>query len=221
MNVIFYLAAAVALLATLAVITRLNVVHALLYLVVSLLAVALMFILLGAPFAAALEVIIYAGAIMVLFVFAIMMLNLGPQARRQERQWLHPRMFVGPGILALLLLAELVYVLAARGDGTAFLPATVDPAQVGIALYGPYLVGVELSSMLLLAALVGAYHLSHREPAEEEELTPEEHAELAGEVLQVPTTAGAPAATPAPGQRRERVPERAPVSAESGPDERR
>ena len=64
--------------------------HALLYLVVSLLSVALIFFMLGAPFAAALEVIVYAGAIMVLFVFVVMMLNLGPQTAAQERQWLDP-----------------------------------------------------------------------------------------------------------------------------------
>ena len=61
-------------------ITRLNAVHALLYLVVSLLAVAMVFFILGAPFVAALEVIIYAGAIMVLFIFVMMMLNIGDRA---------------------------------------------------------------------------------------------------------------------------------------------
>ena len=67
-------------LATLRVITHTRAVHALLYFIVSLLAVAVIFYVLGAPMAAALEVIIYAGAIMVLFVFVVMMLNLGPQA---------------------------------------------------------------------------------------------------------------------------------------------
>jgi NADH-quinone oxidoreductase subunit J len=80
MNTTFYLAAVVAVLATVMALTRLNAVHALLYLIVSLLAVSLVFFTLGAPFIAALEVIIYAGAIMVLFVFVIMMLNLGPQS---------------------------------------------------------------------------------------------------------------------------------------------
>jgi NADH-quinone oxidoreductase subunit J len=70
---VFYVASAVAVIATLLVVTRRNAAHALLYLIVSFLAVALMFFILGAPFAAALEVIIYAGAIMVFFVFVIMM----------------------------------------------------------------------------------------------------------------------------------------------------
>ena len=77
MNLVFYISALVAVIATTMVITRLNAVHALLYLIVSLLSVALIFFVLGAPFVAALEVIVYAGAIMVLFVFVIMMLNLG------------------------------------------------------------------------------------------------------------------------------------------------
>jgi len=168
MNVVFYGAAAVAVVATLLVITRLNAVHALLYLIVSLLSVALIFFSLGAPFVAALEVIVYAGAIMVLFVFAIMMLNLGPQATDQERQWLQPGMWIGPAVLAAVLLAGLIYALA---QGPATLPQAggpVDPQQVGLALYGPYVLGVELASMLLLAGLVGAYHLGRRDAPPEE-----------------------------------------------------
>ncbi len=90
------------------VITRTNTVHALLYLIVSLLAVALIFFLLGAPFVAALEVIVYAGAIMVLFVFVIMMLNLGAQAAKQESQLLSPGIWIGPSILMVVLAAELI-----------------------------------------------------------------------------------------------------------------
>ena len=86
----FYIAAAVATAATLLVVTRANAVHALLYLVVSLLAVAVVFFTLGAPFVAALEVIVYAGAIMVLFIFVVMMLNVGPAGERQERAWTRP-----------------------------------------------------------------------------------------------------------------------------------
>ena len=81
MNVLFYIAACIAVISTLMVIIQLNPVHALLYLVVSLLSIALIFLLLGAHFAAALEVIVYAGAIMVLFVFVVMMLNLGPRSQ--------------------------------------------------------------------------------------------------------------------------------------------
>ncbi|MGH6900219.1 MAG: NADH-quinone oxidoreductase subunit J [Geminicoccaceae bacterium] len=168
MQVLFYLSAVVAVLATVLAITRANAVHALLYLVVSLLAVAVIFFLLGAPFVAALEVIIYAGAIMVLFVFVVMMLNLGPASERQERQWLGTKVWIGPTFLAAILLLELGYMLAVEGTGVARGAAEVSPKAVGIALFGPYLLAVELASMLLLAGLVGAYHLGARRGAGEE-----------------------------------------------------
>jgi len=161
MNALFYIAAAVAVASTLMVITRLDAVHALLYLVVSLLSVAVIFFTLGAPFVAILEVIIYAGAIMVLFVFVVMMLNLGEAAIVQERRWLHPSMWIGPTILLVILLVEVLYMLLG-GSNPAPAPGVVGPKQVGAALFGPYLLGVELASMLLLAGLVGAYHLGRR-----------------------------------------------------------
>lgn len=159
--VVFYVAGAIAVVATFLTITRLNVVHALLYLVVSLLAVAVIFYDLGAPFIAALEVIIYAGAIMVLFVFVVMMLNLGERAVEMERGWLSPRTWIGPAILAGILIIE-VFSLTLRPGASAPAAGVVGPKQVGLALYGPYLIGVELASMLLLAGLVGAYHLGWR-----------------------------------------------------------
>jgi NADH-quinone oxidoreductase subunit J len=158
MELAFFIAATIAVLATAGVITGTNPVHALLYLIVSLLSVALVFFLFGAPFAGAMEVIVYAGAIMVLFVFVVMMLNLGEASIAQERQWLRPRMWMGPALLSLALLAELVVVLAGNGLHAAA-QHIVDSKQVGIALFGPYLLLVELASMLLLAALVAAYHL--------------------------------------------------------------
>jgi NADH-quinone oxidoreductase subunit J len=166
MNAIFYGAAAIAVIATLLAITRLNALHALLYLIVSLLAVAVVFYTLGAPFVAALEVIIYAGAIMVLFLFAIMILNLGPQASRQESEWLRPGMWRGPAILTAILAAELVTILV-QGGGRMPPAAAVGPEPVGAALFGPYLLGVELASMLLLAGLLGAYHLGRQARPEE------------------------------------------------------
>src|SRR5215472_3194013 len=122
MNAVFYIAAAVALISTVMVITRLNAIHALLYLIVSLLAVAVIFFTLGAAFAAALEVIIYAGAIMTLFIFAIMLLNLGHRATERESQWLNPKAWIGPAILAIVLVGELAFIIArgtCRSSGVA------------------------------------------------------------------------------------------------------
>ncbi len=154
MNVVYAASAIVAIVATVMVITRRNAVHALLYLVVSLLAVAVIMLLLGAVFVAALEVIIYAGAIMVLFVFVIML--IGPR-----NDVVSPRTWIGPVILSLILLAELAYVVAA-GNAAPLAVKEITPRQVGIALLGPYLIGVEVTAFLLLAGLVGAYHLGRR-----------------------------------------------------------
>jgi len=158
MTILFYLSAAIAVIATILVITRTNAVHALLYLIVSLLAVALIFFVLGAPFVAALEVIIYAGAIMVLFIFVIMMLNLGGEHAKEESQLMTPGIWTGPSILCAVLAFELIYLFAADRERITSV-AEIPPKQVGIALFGPYVLGVELASLLLLAGLVGAYHL--------------------------------------------------------------
>lgn len=160
MNVLFYASAVIAVLSTLMAITRVNVVHALLYFIVSLLAAAVIFYTLGAPFAAALEVIVYAGAIMVMFLFVMMMLNLGHATIEQEKSWLSPGMWVVPGILAAILFVEMMIALNVADAELAH--TMVDAKAVGIELFGPYVLAVELASMLLLAGLVGAFHLARK-----------------------------------------------------------
>ncbi|PPE73628.1 NADH-quinone oxidoreductase subunit J [Solimonas fluminis] len=163
MELLFYVAAAIALLSTALVVTSPNPVHALLYLVLSLLAVATTFFTLGAPFAGVLQVIVYAGAILVLFVFVVMMLNLGRRTTEQERIWLSPVAAAGPAILATVLLFMLGRVIMPDTTLTAAGLKTITAKDVGIILYGPYLLAVELASMLLLAGLVAAYHLGKSE----------------------------------------------------------
>src|SRR5262245_24509055 len=158
--VLFYVAAAVSVIATTLVVTRLNASHALVYLLVSLLAMAVIFFLLGAPFAAALEIVIYAGAIMVLFVFVVMMLNQGRRGVDQERGFVNPRMWIGPTILTTILFLEVVYTLASQSNVSS--GVVVAPKEVGIALFGPYVLAVELAAIMLLAALVGAFHFGRR-----------------------------------------------------------
>jgi NADH-quinone oxidoreductase subunit J len=158
-----YLEATVAVIATLLAITNYNPLHALLYLIVSLLAVAMVFFSLGASFAGVLEVIVYAGAIMVLFVFVVMLLNLGKATVEQERRWLLPRAWIGPGVLSLALLVELARALVPAGNEVAAAGSAIGASRVGVALYGPYFLAVELASMLLLAALVTAFHLGRHE----------------------------------------------------------
>jgi NADH-quinone oxidoreductase subunit J len=161
MNYIFYISASIAILATIMVITRHNMVHALLYLIVSFIAMAVIFYSLGAPFAAALEVIIYAGAIVVLIIFVIMLLNLKEESTVQEKRWMTPDIWIGPAILSAILLVEVTYILFSMGTADT-LSGMVDSRAVGVALYGHYIIGVELSGMLLTAGIVGAYHLGRK-----------------------------------------------------------
>jgi NADH-quinone oxidoreductase subunit J len=157
----FGLAAAVAVVATFLAITRIGAVSALLYLNVSLMAVAVVFLLIGAPFAAVLEILVYAGAIMVLFVFVIMLFNVAHWSAGEERDWLRSGAWAGPAALTLVLAGELLAVLAGRG-GAAPPGGAVGPKEVGKTLFGVYVLGVEMVSLLLLAGLVGAYHIGRR-----------------------------------------------------------
>ena len=160
MSLLFYLAGGVAVISTLSVIVQTNIVHALIYLILSLLAVAVVFFTLGAPFAAVLEAIVYAGAIMVLFLFVIMMLNLGQHSRDQERAWLQPKNWILPGVMAAVILVQLLNVLLVLDH--EFVPSEVGVLQVSALLFGPYVLAVELASILLLAGLVAAYHLAKK-----------------------------------------------------------
>jgi NADH-quinone oxidoreductase subunit J len=160
MNTIFYIAAAVALISTGFAITGRNAIHSLLFLIVSLLAVSVIFYILGAPFIAALEIIIYAGAVMVLFIFVIMMLNVGME-RETESKWLKPKMWIIPSLLATILLIDFLFVLKSRSD-VEIAQQIISPKQVGISLFSTYVLGVEIAGMLLLAGIVGAYHLGRQ-----------------------------------------------------------
>lgn len=159
MEIVFYITAFITVASTFMVITRHNPVHALLYLVISLLSLSLIFYLLGAPFAALLEIIIYAGAIMVLFIFVIMLLNLGKETAKQEKEWLKPRIWVGPALLSLILFAELFYLIYNLAPETNSAIQTVDSKTVALSLFQPYIVAVELAAMLLMAGVVGAAHI--------------------------------------------------------------
>lgn len=162
MELAFYLSGLVAVLATVGVITGKNPVHAVVYLIVSLIAVALVFFALGAPFAGALEIIVYAGAIMVLFVFVVMMLNLGPDEDSDAGDWRQPRQWLGPSALALVLLGVLLYLLASGDIARAIDGELLTARAVGLTLFGPWLMVVELAGLLLLGALVAASHVGRR-----------------------------------------------------------
>lgn len=196
MQIAFYLSGLVAILATLRVVTGTHPVHALLYLIVSLIAVAMVFFALGAPFAGALEIIVYAGAIMVLFVFVVMMLNLGESAVEQERAWLQPKAWRGPAVLTAVLLIVMIVTLASGDYGGSISGDTLTAKMVGISLFGPYLVIVELAAMLLLAALVAASHLGRSEAHDEADLARERQRELGEQARIAASTPRHPKETP-------------------------
>ncbi|KOH43707.1 NADH-quinone oxidoreductase subunit J [Sunxiuqinia dokdonensis] len=161
MNILFYIAATAAIVSTLMMVISKNVVHSLLFLIVSLFSVSVVMFIIGAPFVAALEVIIYAGAIMVLFVFVIMMLNLSDEEKRKKRL-MKSKIWIGPSAISLILLAEMVYVLTAQ-PGYAMGQEVVLPVAVGELMFTKYIVVVELAAFLLIAGIIGAYHLGQKE----------------------------------------------------------
>jgi NADH-quinone oxidoreductase subunit J len=165
MTIIFYIASVIAIFATTMVIIGKNAIHSLLYLVVSLLSVSVIFFILGAPFVAALEVIVYAGAIMILIVFAIMMLNLGKASVKNERKWFSYKSWIGPGVLSLILLGEFIYVFYSVQFAEGSLKV-IGPQEVGISLFNSYALAVELTAMLLMSGIVGAYHIGNERQKE-------------------------------------------------------
>jgi NADH-quinone oxidoreductase subunit J len=166
MNVVFYLSAIISLISTALVISRNNAVHALLFLVLSFLSLGLVFYTLGAPLIAALEIIVYAGAIMVLFLFVVMLLNLGKKTNEMEASWMDVKTWGSASLIAVILFGELIYIISNVPPGTGI--QVIEPKTVSLALFGPYVLGVELVSMLLLAGLIGAYHLGRSTRGEPE-----------------------------------------------------
>lgn len=173
----FYALAAVAIFASLRVVTQSNPVHAILSMIVSLLSVAGIFFILGAPFAGALEIIVYAGAILVLFVFVIMMLNLGMANEAREKSWLSSKVWAVPTGLAVVIALVLYSMIGLGGASNGQIDAhqlaaqvapavigtgTVSAKAVGISLFTQYLMLVEVAALILLGALVAAYHLGKR-----------------------------------------------------------
>jgi len=156
-SVLFYILAAVMVVATLLAITGRHPVHAIVYLVTSFFALAGIFYLLLAPLVAMFEVIIYAGAVMVLFMFVIMMLDLG-----------HPEQSARPGLsswLPALSLSAIVMVsllLAAGQSATAVRPGGLGVKEFAATLFSRHGVAIEIISLQLLFAVVGALYLGRR-----------------------------------------------------------
>jgi len=160
---VFYILASVALLSAVMVIWSRNVVHSAIYLVLTFLCVAGVYVLLRAEFVAAVQVLVYAGGILVLFLFVIMLVNLAAGTGRRVRVHATVSAVVGCAATALLL-----YVTASGGLVTSF-AAPMDQSaqggnlqQVGWALYSQYLLPFEIASVLLLVAMIGAIVLARQ-----------------------------------------------------------
>jgi len=156
-SILFYLLAILLLVSTGLAVTRSHLVHTVVFLVMSFLATALLFYLLGAPFLAALEVIIYAGAIMVMFLFIIMTLKLEEDAKKRRPtfgDWL-PAVILGG--ISLVLLVALLW--AGPDHGVSMKPAMASPMQFGVFIFHKLWFPVEVASFLLFVALAGALYL--------------------------------------------------------------
>jgi NADH-quinone oxidoreductase subunit J len=156
---VFFFFAAVAVIFALVVILHRNPVISALSLVASLFALAVMYVLLEAPFLAALQVIIYAGAIMVLFLFVIMLLNLQKQREEPTRPIQQFLGYLGSAAFGIALVYYIAkYALTELPTG----PFIADAHTVGVTLFEAYILPFEMVSILLLAAIVGALVLSGR-----------------------------------------------------------
>ena len=163
-SIIFYVLSAIILVTTGLAITRRNLVHAVVYLVFSFFGSAMMFYLFGAPLLAVLEVIIYAGAIMILFLFIIMMVKVEAAEERlfPIQQWL-PIALIG----AVYLIIGAVIISSAPGSQMTLEIALAKPKAFGEYLFQRHWLAIEIISLLLLIALVAALYLGRKKSGED------------------------------------------------------
>jgi NADH-quinone oxidoreductase subunit J len=155
----FYLLSGLALISGILVITRRNPVHSALALIVTLLALAGIYLMLYAPFVAGVQIILYAGGIMVLFLFVIMLVNVGrvEKERQFNKQWLVAIVAsLGLGILFVKVFTSSKILTELLKKPMAQLQEASNTQQVGLLLYGQYMLAFEIASLLLLVAIVGA-----------------------------------------------------------------
>jgi NADH-quinone oxidoreductase subunit J len=162
MVVLFYIFAALAVLAAISVVAQRTPVYSALSLIVVLCSLAVVYLLLGAEFIAVIQVIVYAGAIMVLFVFVIMLLNAGreaPSQRSRMARWL------GPPLVTAFLVEILFAVWQQFPAGSTRPAASLDagPTAIGHLLFRNYVLPFEVTSILILVAILGAVVLAKKE----------------------------------------------------------
>lgn len=158
--IIFFILSAVAIAAALGMLFSRNAVYSALFLILNFGTVAVFYLLLGAPFIAMAQVTVYAGAIMVLFLFVIMLLGAEQLKRVHRLDWQQPAALV----LALVLIVEASYIIFARPETLPAIEAAEstygNPQEIGMLLFSKYLLPFEVTSVLLLVAMVGAIILT-------------------------------------------------------------
>ena len=169
--VLFYLFGAVAVLSSLAVIGQKNPMHSVLLLIVSFGALAALYIQLDSPFTAVTQIIVYAGAIMVLFLFVVMLLNAPREDVASPYGPAYVTLTTGPrkafAVLSVILLAELAYAVsrftsAAPPAGPEAAAHVSSVRQIGISIFTDYSLAFEATSVLILVAMVGAVVLAKK-----------------------------------------------------------
>jgi NADH-quinone oxidoreductase subunit J len=163
----FYVFGAIAVVASLLVIAQRNPIYSVLLLIASFGALSGLYVLLESPFVAVIQIIVYAGAIMVLFLFVVMLLN-APHEETDYDERVHPLLRPGPmrfgAALSALLVVELGWALTRSTDTGAFPSGAVTSvAAIGRALFTDYAFPFEVTSVLILVAMVGAVVLARRE----------------------------------------------------------
>ena len=166
--ILFYLFAAVAVIASLLVIAQRNPIYSVLLLIAAFGALSGLYVLLDAPFVAVIQMIVYAGAIMVLFLFVVMLLN-APHEETEHDEKVHPLRRPGPmrfgAALAVALVVELLWALTRDGGEPAAFeaPAVSSVRTIGHVLFTDYAFAFEVTSLLIIAAMVGAVVLAKRD----------------------------------------------------------
>lgn len=160
--IVFIGLAIVAVLSAIGMLLSRNAIYSALYLILNFSTVAVFYLLLGAPFIALTQITVYAGAIMVLFLFVIMLLGAEQTGRTPPAWWMQPLALS----LGAILLLEALYLILVHRTGMPLpaevLPAFGNPDQVGELLFNKYLLPFEVTSVLLLAAMIGAIVLTKR-----------------------------------------------------------
>ena len=164
-TVAFYAIAAYILTFAILVVSTRDTVHSVLFLVLDFLGVAALYVLLGAEFLAVIQILVYAGGIVVLYLFVVMLVNLKrpPEAYEDPRRRTLLGVFLSLAILLELVLVSARLYLRQPPPQSAALPVSGNTAEVGWLLYTNYLIPFEIASMLLLVAMIGAIVLAKRE----------------------------------------------------------